>query len=283
MDIGDEYLHSGDNKIKFEVKPDSHKTISINQEEDKVSFNYAARASQSNYLTTMGEYSQKVKYTITANDVDGNSVSENNTVEFPYTGSVQTFTAKSAGKYRVEVWGAAGAYDTTGGREGHGGYATGEINLSIGAKLYIAVGGAGDNDVNTGGGGWNGGGDADLIQTTVPDAGGAHQPGGGATSIYNVLIGDGQLVNYENDINSIVIAAGGGGGFYGGGAGYGAGGGSGYIGNLLLSNKHMFGYGIPSSDEAGTKTVSGACVSIKATADCAKRGNGYDRITYLGE
>lgn len=61
------------------------------------------------------------------------------------------------------------------------------------------------------------------------------------------------------------------------------GGGSGYIGNVLLSNKHMYGFEVPTSEDDDTKTSSGTCISAKPTADCAKCGNGYAKITFLGE
>ena len=76
---------------------------------------------------------------------------------------------------------------------------------------------------------------------------------------------------------------GGGGGFYGGASGSGGGGGSGYIGNSLLTNKVMYCYNCTSSSEEATKTVSTTCVNKNATENCSKQGNGYAKITYLGE
>ena len=87
-------------------------------------------------------------------------------------------------------------------------------------------------------------------------------------------------------------AGGGGGGFYGGGAASfksgdgcassGAGD-SGYIGNQLLTDKSMYCYNCQESTEESTKTISTACVSETPTENCAKIGNGYARITYIGE
>ncbi len=87
---------------------------------------------------------------------------------------------------------------------------------------------------------------------------------------------------------------GGGGGFYGGYGGYiannydtsidaipGAGG-SGYIGNSLLTNKAMYCYNCEESSEESTKTISTTCTSETPTENCSKQGNGYARITYLG-
>ena len=79
-------------------------------------------------------------------------------------------------------------------------------------------------------------------------------------------------------------ASGGGGGYYGGGLGnlfMGAGGGSGYIGNSLLTNKSMYCYNCTASSEPSTKTISTTCVNSTPTANCAKQGNGYARITLM--
>ena len=75
----------------------------------------------------------------------------------------------------------------------------------------------------------------------------------------------------------------GGGGLYGGGGGAqssGAGG-SGYIGNELLSNKKMVCYNCTIDDSLSTKTERTTCVNATANADCAKKNNGYARITLL--
>ena len=76
----------------------------------------------------------------------------------------------------------------------------------------------------------------------------------------------------------------GGGGFYGGGNSDsgGAGGGSGYIGNTSLYNKVMYCYNCEESTEKSTKTISTTCTSETPTENCSKQGNGYARITYLG-
>lgn len=78
--------------------------------------------------------------------------------------------------------------------------------------------------------------------------------------------------------------SGGGGGYYGGGAGrtaYGSGGGSGYIGNSLLKNKVMYCYKCEESKEKNTKTISTTCSEETPTSYCAKKGNGYARITLV--
>ena len=78
--------------------------------------------------------------------------------------------------------------------------------------------------------------------------------------------------------------SGGGGGFYGGGIGktaYGASGGSSYIGNSLLKNKAMHCYNCEESNEENTKTISTTCSEETPTENCAKKGNGYARITLV--
>ena len=80
------------------------------------------------------------------------------------------------------------------------------------------------------------------------------------------------------------FGGGGGGGLYGGSTGYGysGGGGSGYIGNSLLTNKAMYCYNCEESNEESTKTISTTCAEEIPTSNCAKKGNGYARITYIG-
>ena len=80
-----------------------------------------------------------------------------------------------------------------------------------------------------------------------------------------------------------------GGGFYGGYASQyttngvaAGGGGSSYIGNSLLTNKAMYCYECEESNEESTKTISTTCTSSIPTENCAKQGNGYAKITYLG-
>ena len=60
----------------------------------------------------------------------------------------------------------------------------------------------------------------------------------------------------------------------------------GYIGNKkLISNsvytKHMTGYKVATSEDTSTKTISTTNVSSTPTADYAKLGNGYARITFV--
>lgn len=134
--------------------------------------------------------------------------------DFDYTGSEQTFTASVSGTYRLETWGAQG------GNGGYGGYSVGEIKLSENSNLYIVIGGHGEigngyfvTDRFRGQGGFNGGGTGGLGQYYKDDtywASGAG--GGGTTSIQNILLEDGQLKNYSENISNVIIVAGGRGG-----------------------------------------------------------------------
>ena len=89
---------------------------------------------------------------------------------------------------------------------------------------------------------------------------------------------------------------GGGGGYYGGGIGIlgSGGGGSGYVGYSDLNNGVMYCYGCTDDNSSGARTVSTTgsnrdttnCpngYSNSALSNCAKSGNGYAVITYIGE
>ena len=131
-----------------------------------------------------------------------------------------------------------------------------------------------------------------------------YTPGvGGKQSSYTVSSGNvGTFGAGGANTNGNICSAtstGGGGGYYGGSTGYcisGAGGGSGYIANTNLINKKMYCYGCSEDlTNASTFTVSTTgSSSYKDTTNCpngyssdpvskcAKAGNGYAKITYLG-
>ena len=134
---------------------------------------------------------------------------------------------------------------------------------------------------------------------TYYDGGGS---GGGATHI--ATTNRGVLSNYQSYKSDIlIVAGGGGGGWYGGYASQNTGvdsdesggGGSGYIGNTNLINKSMYCYGCKESNDESTKTISttGSSSERNTTncpngysnnpiSKCAKTGNGYAKITYIG-
>lgn len=347
-----------DDEISLNYEPDFDKTSSMNSEPNIVRFEWDAYDySRPSYLVTAGSYLAKVQYIATVNDADGYITSDDKSVtDYLYARKGQKYTARDDGRYKLEVWGSSGynsSYnDNT--KDGIGGYATGEMNLTKGQTLYVYVGGV--PEIRTEGG-FNGGGSSGTM-----GAG-----GGGAT---HIALADGQLSTLEGQNDKVLIVAGGGGGsdgiplnqvgnagngggymglgsffnvdgvslshanagtqtaggiiapnasdkrngFFGkggdstcnvnsngtitdcGGAGGGgwyggsgtdnqtltAAGGSGYIGSALLSNKHMYGFNVPTSTEPSTYTISGECSNVSAKSDCAKIGNGYARITYLG-
>ena len=99
-------------------------------------------------------------------------------------------------------------------------------------------------------------------------------------------IGGSQESLKDNDFGAGLSSgdgAGGGGGYYGGGSGgaVSGGGGSGYIGNTLLTNKVMYCYNCEESNKESTKTISTTCNEETPTSYCAKKGNGYARITLV--
>ena len=238
--------------------------------------------------------------------------------EYDYTGSVQTFTAPVSGTYQLEVWGAQG-----GSSGGVGGYSVGTYTLTANQKIYINIGGAGGNGVNGAGGyngggrGYAstavcaGGGGATHIATIsgllstlssnkdkiliVAGGGGGYCENGGTGGVGGGIKGGGSNPGTQTGGASFGLGAGvssgccmrggGGGGFYGGGhadndKGYG---GSGYIGNPLLTNKVMYCYNCTTSSDETTKTISTTCTNTVATENCAKKGNGFARITLLSE
>ena len=160
------------------------------------------------------------------------------------------------------------------------------LSLNIGDVLIVAGGGGGAGYYT--GSYYGFGGDAGGIQGNKGTIGGNTDgntsvgAGGTQTEATNSLLGLGK---------NGTSGAGGGSGYYGGtqsGAYRGAGGGSGYIGNSLLisSNgvtKHMICYGkdCKTSTDAGTLTNSVTVVSETPTADTAKIGNGYAKITLV--
>ena len=280
-------------------------------------------------------------------------------VDFDYTGTEQVFTAPVSGTYKLETWGAQGGDNVFSSGGGYGGYANGLIYLNSNEIVYISIGGMGETislngKENITQGGYNGGGQGGRGYDFKFYTGAG---GGGATSIQSKLIGDGQLKNYENNKENVLIVSGGGGGLSGnewleggnsitvtskyedtiyswggsamgatqtsgyafgigqnandkktsggfgsegnggGGGGYYGGfanlaegqnsddagaGGSGYIGNSLLTNKAMYCYNCEESSEESTKTISTTCAEETPTSNCAKKGNGYARITYIG-
>ena len=152
-------------------------------------------------------------------------------------------------------------------------------SLENNVSSILMVSGAGGGAYyksNGGSGGGYKGNDGKPVNNYKTALGGT-QNSGGLGSV-NGTFGLGGICT-ENGLN----CAGGGGGFYGGaGADATSGaGGSGYIGNPLLTNKVMYCYNCEESSEENTKTISTTCNEETPTSNCAKKGNGYARITLV--
>ncbi len=96
-------------------------------------------------LTTMSGV-RKSNATLTDNikdDLNNAYYSKNET--FEYTGEPQEFDVIKSGYYKIELWGASGAYSGTNPNAvgGKGAYTSGIIYLNAGQKLYFYVGQAG--------------------------------------------------------------------------------------------------------------------------------------------
>ncbi len=122
---------------------------------------------------------------------------------YSYTGTVQTFTAPTTGKYSFELIGACGGGYAPVYRpaifspSGIGGKTTGEIYLTAGETIYVIVGGQGTMGSGTNNGGFNGGGKAYF----------GNGSGGGASHLAttNTLIS-------ETAVSDLIAVAGGGAG-----------------------------------------------------------------------
>ncbi len=162
-------------------------------------------------------------------------------------------------------------------------------NYKSNVLIVSGGGGAGERESGGSGGGYIGGTGYVLSNTHLYFGTGGTQSSGGSgvlsgkytNNLYDIdgSFGSGGLGNEKSD-----SGPNGGGGYYGGGAttlAGGAGGGSGYIGNPLLTEKSMHCYNCAESTEESTKTISTTCVNETPTESCAKKGNGYARITLI--
>ncbi len=178
-----------------------------------------------------------------------------------------------------QIYNGEKSYVTGGGGATHIALTSGtlsSLSSNIEHVLMVAGGGGGSSwwadssDTWTGVGGSGGGFIGGTASSATSYAGGR---GGTQSSGFSFGKGGGNVYN----------ASGGGGGLYGGliGVWSASGGGSGYIGNPVLTNKSMYCYNCTESDEESTKTISTTCVSTTPTPNCAKKGNGYAKITYI--
>ena len=130
------------------------------------------------------------------------------TWDFDYTGDIDKFNVSCTGNYKLEVWGAQGGAAPGKYQGGYGAYSVGTIHLSKNNKIYITVGGKGEDGSANGGigkGGYNGGGKGRSWNEPQALGGG----GGGATHIsYQKNL----LKDLENNKDAVIIVAGAGGG-----------------------------------------------------------------------
>ena len=210
------------------------------------------------------------------------------------------------GKTEIAGYNGGGSASSNGG--GGGGGAS-DITLSSGtlstfnnklSEIIIVSGGGGGSAqhtelVNSGSGGHAGGyiGGNGYFGTWTTKAGyGGTQSTGGSYGLCQdeTVCGEngsfgqgGNLIECDTTHCNNAWQAGGGAGFYGGGSSRhsGGGGGSGYIGNSLLTNKVMYCYNCEESNEESTKTIATSCSEETPTSYCAKKGNGYARITLV--
>ena len=190
-----------------------------------------------------------------------------------------------------------GSTDYSGGGGGgatHIALESGKLSILENKKNYILIvagGGGGSGAFNNYVGGAGGGYIGEKAAGSSPGFGGTQLSGGeisnytGPTSTSGIKGSFGQGGNGGHEIAYKQGSGAGGSGFFGGSGGGardgGGGGGSGYIGNSLLNEKTMYCYNCTESNETSTKTISTTCTSATPTANCAKQGNGYARITLI--
>ena len=221
--------------------------------------NNQAKISDTNYCTDNQELPVEVslgtEWVFDYNGVDGNSP------------SVQSFEVPKNGSYKLEVWGAQGgtAY-TQYSTGGSGGYSVGTIDLTTNDILYVAVGGEGgvNNNSKTYGaqGGFNGGGSTGWH--TAPEYGEMWTAGGGGATHIALNSNRGELKNYVDNKDEVLIVAGGGGGgsyhnnltYHSHGNG-GCGGGSAGCNGTTYGNYTVGGGGTSNAPGSSTANVGG--------------------------
>lgn len=185
--------------------------------------------------------------------------------------------------------GGDGKEFANGGGATHIATISGTLNLleNYKEKIIMVAGGGGGTSAHAEGGGYcfggNGGGYKGTDGKNPSEYSG--KGGLGGTQEGGYLFG---LGISGNDVSKTDGASGGGGGYYGGLGGNSyyswdacGGGGSGYIGNSFLKNKVMYCYNCEESTKENTKTISTTCNEETPTENCAKKGNGYARITLI--
>ena len=161
-----------------------------------------------------------------------------------------------------------------------------ELENKLYSILIIASGGGGSGKSGSGGSGGGISGNTGLSGNCSDKGGfGGTQTAGGSSR--DGSWGGPGTFGQGGEFVKGTTGGGGGSGYYGGGAGTsgdcygGGGGGSSYIGNSLLTDKVMYCYNCTESKETVTKTLTTTCNEETPTEDCAKKGDGYAKISYL--
>jgi len=161
-------------------------------------------------------------------------------------------------------------------------------------KVLIVAGGGGGNGYTDSG--WN------VNSTNIASGGGISGNKGNPDNVHNPATlatqNTGNAIGQGQNCGNSGVCDGGGGGWYGGYNGTnGASGGSGYL-KSTLTNKSMYCYSCQEDDNVGTYTTSTYGTTTHSAdrdltncpngysenpiSKCAKAGNGYARITYIG-
>jgi len=130
---------------------------------------------------------------------------------FAYTGNYQEYIVPNDGYYEIELWGASGGHVNATSTGGLGGYSKGTAYFNKDEKIYVYIGGYGENNVTiTNIGGYNGGG------FSGNNSGANSMGGGGATDIryFGSYIPTEEELKWNSTLglNSRIMVAGGGGG-----------------------------------------------------------------------
>ena len=226
--------------------------IIINNSSSDITLNIGVAGSDSNELGLPDGKTLITETFDTGEEPSGDEgTTKTTTVDYSYTGAVQTATLK-AGTHKLEVWGAQGggkqnnsSLDTANG--GMGGYSYGTLTLTSDTNVFIYAGGMGKS-IGSGfaEGGFNGGGAAYGSSTSEPANG-----GGGASDI---------RINEDSLYSRVIVAGGGGGGGedasdtpgYGGGTSGGASSGMSTLATQTSTGTGgVFGFGANTPNDGG--------------------------------
>ena len=232
----------------------------------------------------------------------GNIYLTKNTNLFVYVGGKGQDASSVNKEYTGGYNGGASSKSTTNVYNGAGGGAThialeggllSTLSSKVSSILIVAGGGGGsasngtDFILGASGGGYIGNNGMKPPNNDGAFGLGGTQTAGGSYTLYTRPQTPPTPGSFGQGGNPASLGgAGGGAGYYGGGGASiwgSAGAGSGYIGNTNLIDKNMYCYNCSTSNDQSTRTYSTTNVSETPTSQYAKIGNGYAKITYIGE